>query len=72
MRVVVRNVSVFLPVLLMFAAGSADVKPLSEDERAGLRFLDFVTEPRSAADEKVLAAENASFFCVLLNVADKK
>lgn len=41
-----------LILLLAFVACPSEAKPLCEDERAGLRFLDFVTAPMSATDEK--------------------
>ena len=41
-----------LALALASVAWIANAKPLCEDERAGLRFLDFVTAPMSAADEK--------------------
>ena len=43
---------VFALVASVAAVSRAGTTPLCEDERAGLRFLDFVTAPMSAADEK--------------------
>ena len=43
---------VLCAALLTAAAGTGETKALSADECAALRFLDFVTAPMSAADEK--------------------
>ena len=50
MRIAERRTAVLAAGALVSLAAAA--KPLCDGERAGLRFLDFVTAPMSAADEK--------------------